>query len=188
MKSLSQTMTRPGLALAAALLLALASFSVSLAQSPPNPPARFVGSVMVDGAPAPAGTTVEVRIGSATCGVTTVFMSGSEARYVVDSPAVDPATAPNCGTEASTVSFYVGGRLATQTAPWRNWELNQVNLTVVAAATTTPTAVATATPRPPVAGDSVASGQGFSPLWIAGMAGLAIIGFAGMSWAAVRRS
>ncbi|MCZ7577361.1 MAG: hypothetical protein M5U18_10120 [Dehalococcoidia bacterium] len=117
MKSATQHIARPGVALAVALLLALASFSVSLAQSPPNPPSRFVGSVTVDGTPAPAGTLIEVRIGATTCGVTTVFMASGEARYVVDSPALDPSAAPNCGTESSTVSFYVGGRLAAQTAP-----------------------------------------------------------------------
>ncbi len=186
MKSATQTIARPGIALAAALLLALASFSATLAQSPPNPPSRFVGSVTVDGAPAPAGTVVEVRIGASTCGVTTVFMSGGQARYAVDSPALDPSTAPNCGTEASVVSFYVGGRLAAQTAPWRNWELNQVDLTVVSA---TPTPVApTPTPRVPSLGNTAGTDYGFSPLWIASLASLAILGFAGMGWAAVRRS
>jgi hypothetical protein len=185
MKSATRTITRPGITLAVALLLALASFSVSLAQSPPNPPSRFVGSVTIDGAPAPAGTVVEVRIGASTCGVTTVFMSGGQARYSVDSPALDPATAPNCGTDGSTVSFYVGGRLAAQTAPWRNWELNQVDLTVTSA---TPTAVApTPTPRVPSLGNTAGTDYGFSPLWIASLASLAIIGFAGMGWAAVRR-
>lgn len=186
MKSAPRTFARTGITLAVAVLLALASISVSLAQSPPNPPSRFVGSVTIDGAPAPAGTVVEVRIGASTCGVTTVFMSGGQARYAVDSPALDPATAPNCGTDGSIVSFYVGGRLAAQTAPWRNWELNQVDLTVVSA---TPTAVApTPTPRVPSLGNSVGTDYGFSPLWIASLASLAIIGFAGMGWAAVRRS
>lgn len=185
MKSATQNIARPGIALAAALLLALASFSVSLAQSPPNPPSRFVGSVTVDGAPAPAGTLIEVRIGATTCGVTTVFMASGEARYVVDSPALDPSSAPNCGTETSTVSFYVGGRLAAQTATWRNWELNQVNLTVTAA---TPTVVPTPTPKVPSAGNTIGTDYGFSPLWIASMAALAIVGFTGMGWAAARRS
>lgn len=187
MKSATHSIARPGFALAVALLLALASFSVSLAQSPPNPPSRFVGSVTVDGAPAPAGTVVEARIGASTCGVTTVFMSGGQARYVVDSPALDPAAAPNCGTEGSTVSFYVGGRLAAQTAPWRNWELNQVDLTVTAPAATPVAPTPTPTPRVPSLGNTAATDYGFSPLWIASLASLAIIGFAGMGWAAVRR-
>jgi hypothetical protein len=185
MKSATQNIARPGVALAVALLLALASFSVSLAQSPPNPPSRFVGSVTVDGAPAPAGTLVEVRIGSSTCGVSTVFMASGQARYAVDSPALDPSTTPNCGTEASTVSFYVGGRLAAQTATWRNWELNQVDLTVAAA---TPAAEPTPTPKVPSAGNSMGTDYGFSPLWIASMAALAVVGFTGMGWAAARRS
>jgi hypothetical protein len=133
------------------------------AQSPPNPPSRFVGSVMVNGAPATAGTLIEARIGSATCGSTTVFMSNGEARYVVDSPAIDPAGAPGCGADGSSVSFFVGGQKADQTGSWANYQLNTVNLTVSAAAATPPPTSTTAAPRvtpaAPVAGNSSGAGS-----------------------------
>jgi len=182
MKSVIHLVMRRGGTLVAVLALAMASVGVSLAQSPPNPPARFVGTVTIDGAPAPAGTTIEARIGTATCGVATVFMSGSEARYTLDAPAAQPSAA-ECGTEGASVSFYVGGKAAGQTGSWRNWELNQLNLTVVA-----PTPVpATPTPRVPVAGNTVGTDYGFSAWWIASLATLAAIGFSGMGWAASRR-
>jgi len=169
-------------AVVVAVVLALASASISLAQSPPNPPARFVGTVTIDGTPATAGTTIEARIGAATCGVATVFISGSEARYTLDVPAAQPSAA-ECGTEGAIVAFYVLGKAVGQTGSWRNWELNQLNLTV-----TTPTPAApTPTPKVPVAGNTAGADYSFSAWWIASMAGLAAVGFAGMGWAATRQ-
>lgn len=127
----------------------------ALAESPPNPPSRFVGSVKIDGVNAPAGTSVEARIGSASCGVTTVFTASNESRYVLDSPALDPGATPNCGTDGATVSFMVGGKPANETGTWHNYQLNTVNLTVTTAATATPTATTPAgggaTPTRPAA-------------------------------------
>src|SRR5512132_2033429 len=75
---------------------ALSAATVS-AESPPNPPSRFVGSVLVDGQAATAGTIIEARIGNTTCGSSTVFIASGEARYALDSPALDPGATPNCG-------------------------------------------------------------------------------------------
>lgn len=127
-----------------ALMLSLAMLGTALADSPPAPPARFVGSVMVNGAPATAGTAITAVIGSTTCGTTAVFMSGAEARYTLDSPALDPGATPNCGTDGATVSFTVGGQKANETGVWHSYQLNTVNLTVSAATTATPTATTTA--------------------------------------------
>src|SRR3954469_18252452 len=82
-------------------LAAVASLGAgaAFAESPPAPPARFVGTVTVNGAPAAAGTTIEAHIGATTCGVTTAFTSGSTTRYTLDSPALDPGANPNCGTD-----------------------------------------------------------------------------------------
>ena len=163
--------------------------NVAGAQSPPNPPSRFVGNIVVDGAPAAAGTLVEARIGAVTCGATTVFMSGGEARYVLDSPASDPAQNPNCGADGSTVTFYVAGKQAAETGSWANYKLNTVNLTVTTAATT-PTAVPTAapskTPSAPVAGNTAGtSGTGISLLDLVLVA--AALGLAGVGVAATVR-
>lgn len=158
------------------------------AESPPNPPARFAGSVLVDGqAPAP-GTTIEARIGSATCGTTSTFNQGSESRYRLDSPALDPGASPNCGTDGAVVTFYIGGKKAAETGSWRNYDINVVNLTYTTPTPTpTPAASATpsATPRPPATGSGIA-GSDSTATWLFAALGIAALAF-GVSGAAVAR-
>ncbi|HEY6506402.1 MAG TPA: hypothetical protein VIY56_00230 [Vicinamibacterales bacterium] len=142
-------------ALAATTMLA----TVAFAQSPPAPPARYVGNVRVDGVNATVGTVVEARIGNAACGSSSVFTSGSESRYALDAPALDPATSPGCGADGAVVTFYVGGRQANETATWINYQLNTVNLTVTSAAPATPGTTPVATPRPPTTGTGPSDGS-----------------------------
>lgn len=159
------------------------------AQAPPARPARFVGSVVINGAPAPAGTVVEARVGSASCGVTTVFSQGAESRYAMDVQALQPSGALNCGTDGATVSFVVGGKAAQQTGTWRDYDLNTVNLTVVDPTPTpsaTPTGgTATATPRPPTTGGGL-EGAGSSNAWLLAVLGAGVLAF-GVGGAAVAR-
>ncbi len=177
--------------LAAVLGILLLGFSGAMnahtvsAESPPNPPARFVGSVKVNGAPAAPGTSIEARIGSTTCGVTTVFMSGSDARYALDVPALDPGANPNCGVDGSAVSFYVGGQKAAETGSWKNYQLNQLDLTVV---TATPTATSSATPKPPVTGSGSVSDGGSSAGWLFALLGVGALAFGVSGVAVARRS
>lgn len=167
------------LALGALLLGFAGAFSASeaSAESPPNPPSRFGGSVLVDGKAPVAGTTIEAKIGTATCGVTTVFMNGAEARYILNSPALDPGATPNCGTDGAVVTFYVGGKKANETGTWRNYDFNTVNLTV-----TTPTP----TPKPPSTGSGTVSGSGAEAAWLFAAFGLAALAF-GIGGATVAR-
>lgn len=154
------------------------------AESPPNPPSRIVGSVKIDGANAPAGTTIEAKIGSATCGVTTVFTAGSESRYSIDVPALDPGANPNCGTDGAVISFTVGGKKANETGSWANYQLGTVNLTV-----TTPTPAASAspsaTPKAPIVGNSPASGES-AAIWLFAVLGMGALAF-GVGGVAVAR-
>ena len=62
------------------------------AQSPPTPPARFVGTVAIDGVAASAGTAIVAKVGDATCGTTSVFTSGGESRAALR--AISPFGAP----------------------------------------------------------------------------------------------
>jgi hypothetical protein len=140
-----------GVAVLAGILLLAASGSLNAtdvaAESPPNPPARLVGSVTVDGQPPAPGTLIEARVGSTTCGAGQVFMQGSEARYQVDVAALDPGANPNCGTDNAVVLFYIGGKLAEQSGTWRNFDINIVNLTYTTPTPTpTPSASTTASP------------------------------------------
>ncbi len=160
---------------------ALGATTVS-AESPPNPPARFVGSVLVDGQAPAGGTLIEARIGSSTCGATTVFTAGGEARYVIDSPALDPGANPNCGVDGAVVTFYIGGKLAKESGSWKNYQLNTVNLSYV---TPTPT-TATATPKPPVTGSGLSADSSNSANWLFAVLGLGALAF-GVGGATVAR-
>ena len=127
--------------------------ATAAAQSPPIPPARFAGTVSINGAPAPGGTPIEARVGSASCGTASVFIEGGASRYVIDVAAESTAT-PGCGTDGATVSFFVAGQ-AAGSGSWVNFDLNQLNLgsstaTPTPTATGTPTGTATAPPATPL--------------------------------------
>jgi hypothetical protein len=191
---MEQTMTKvlkvlAGGWLAAVLGIALFAAAGTLgastvsAESPPNPPARFAGTVTIDGQPAPAGTVIEARIGNAACGVTQVFTQGGQSRYVLDVPALDPGANPNCGVDGAVVTFYIGGKKAAETGSWKNYQLNELNLTYT---TPTPTASPSPTARPPATGNTVTTDGGASASWLLAIAGLGILAF-GVSGIAVAR-
>jgi hypothetical protein len=148
------------------------------AESPPAPAARFTGTVLVDGKAPVAGTSVVAKIGSSTCGATTTFANGAESRYRVDSPALDPGAAPNCGVDGAAVTFFVDGNKADQSGTWRNYDLNQLNLTV-----TTPKSP---TPKPPSTGSIVAS-DGSAATWLFAILGLGALAFTASGVAVARR-
>jgi hypothetical protein len=181
-------------ATAVSALGAMALTAGIAAAQPTNPPARFAGTVTVNGSAAPSGTAVEARVGSTVCGTTTTFNQNGNANYVVDVPAAD-AENVGCGTDGATVTLYVNGASAGS-GPWRNFELNNLNLTVGSGSTTTATATTTATgtatpsgtavqtPRPPVTGQGLAeSANGVNPLLVFGIGAVAVAGAAGFVFA-----
>jgi len=180
-----------GSGLAAGLGVILLGFSgafgaqVVEAQSPPSPPARFAGSVTVDGAPVPAGTVIEARVGGVVCDVKQTFNQGAEARYVVDVVAKAPG-APNCGTDDADVAFYIGGKQAKETGKWVNSQLNILNLTYV---TPTPTPAGGASvPKPPTTGNLGPSESGSnSGLWLLFALGAGALAFAAGGTVVARR-
>src|SRR5258706_9605800 len=172
-----------GFGLAAVLGLMLVGLSGAMsaheakAESPPSPPARFAGSVTVDGAAPAPGTRIEARIGSTTCGLTTTFNASGQSRYALDSPALDPGATPNCGTDGAAVSFWIGDRKAAETGTWHNYQLNIQNLTYVTP-TPTPAAAASpsATPLPPTTGSgSSEDGSGSAFVWVLAVLGLGAV-------------
>lgn len=173
-----------GASFAAVLGLVLFGLSGALgvsdaaAESPPAPPAKFAGSVLVDGVAPAAGTVIEAKIGDASCGVATVFLSGAEARYVLEVPALDPGKNPNCGTEGASVKFYVGGKMASQTGSWLNYQLNEVDLTVV----TPPT------PKAPETGTGSVDGGSVNATWLFAALALGVAAFGAAGVQAARRS
>jgi hypothetical protein len=165
------------------------------AQSPPTPPSRFAGTVTLNGAPVLPGTVVSAMIGSASCGSTATFTEAGVARYVLDVPALEPAGAPNCGTDGAVVSFFIGSVKANETGAWRNFDLNQLNLTASSATpTASPSASATptgggGTPKPPTTGSggtSIESGSDTNWLFLA--LGVGAVALAAGGAVVVRRS
>jgi len=153
------------------------------AESPPNPPSRFAGSVVVDGAAPAAGTRIEARIGSTTCGVTTTFNASGQSRYTIDVPALDPGATPNCGTDGATVTFLIGDKQAAQTGSWANYKLSELNLTYTTPPTATPAASASAsaspssTPKAPTTGSGTLGSSDSSLAWMFAALGVGALAF-----------
>ncbi len=164
-----------------AAVLGISAFASASAESPPNPPSRFVGTVLVDGAAPPAGTSITAKIGVTTCSVTSTFNTGAASNYKTDVPALDPGATPNCGTDGATVTFYIGDKLAKETGKWVNSQLSVLNLTYVtpptATPSTTPGAGGTVTPpKPPPTGSGLQGGSD-SNGWLFVALGLGAIAF-----------
>lgn len=163
------------------------------AESPPTPPARFAGSVTLDGAPVAPGTVITAVIGSASCGATSTFTSGAEARYTMDVPALDPGASPNCGVDGASVTFFVGAIKAKEVGTWRNYELGILNLTAEtpkpspSPSATTPGGGAS-TPKPPATGNNgfVVDSEG-SSAWLFAVLGLGTIALGAAGAVAARR-
>ncbi|MBI2760346.1 MAG: hypothetical protein HYX51_02835 [Chloroflexi bacterium] len=124
------------------LALSATALGPRSASAQPTPPARFFGTVTLNGQPAPNGATVQARVGTNNCGTGTVTAAGATSNYVVDVASV--STMPGCGTDGATVTFTVSGAPAAQTGTFQTGAFISLNL-VATAATATPTATATAT-------------------------------------------
>lgn len=191
--------------IAGSLLLGATAF----ADSPPSPPSRFVGTVMINGVAAANGAVVTASIDGNACGSANVGDNSAGAgRYVLDVPALDPGATTKCGTDGDTVSFAVNGVAANETGTWHNYDLGVVNLTVTASTTTptaTPTESATATPsgtatatnttvapsvtpQGPNTGSGVASSSNSAPMWLFALLGLGAVAFGVGGVTAVKRT
>jgi len=81
--------------------------------------------------------------------------------------------------EGAVVTFYIGGKKAAESGSWKNYELNTVNLTY-----TTPTV--TATPKPPVVGNTATASSDAAATWLFVALGLGALAF-GVGGATVAR-
>jgi hypothetical protein len=95
-------------------------------------PGTYVGSVVIDGVVAPAGTLVVARVGDKDWATTQV----SNGTYVFDVPEVEYQYA-GCFA-GGIVSFLVDGRFANESIEWRSG-LHDLDLTVGAIAAPSPT-------------------------------------------------
>lgn len=127
-------------------LLSSAVFAVAT----PGVPHQFFGSVTINGAPAPDGTTVSAKIGSSTVSTTTTF--GGKYGY---SPRIVYVNDPNGDRYGSIIRFFVNDVYTGATASYSNGKSTQVDLAVT---------ISTPPPNnPPPSGGGGGSGGGSTP-------------------------
>jgi len=107
------------LAVVALLLLP----ALALADTPPEPPCRFYGTVIVDGAAVADGTVITAMIGGDQLTTATPAEGYSTSTYAIKI-GVDTEY-----TEGATVTFMIGDRAAAQTGTWAKGANIEVNLT-----------------------------------------------------------
>ncbi len=105
--------------------LALLTVALPRAAHAQTPPARFYGSVTLNGAPAPGGVEIVAYVGELECGRTTTTDDG---RYVLDVNA--DGTLPGCGTDDAPVTFLVNGTPADQTGVFQTGYFIALDLSV----------------------------------------------------------
>lgn len=89
------------------------------------PPARFFGTLAIDGQPAPVGTELRGFIGEVECGFSTTT---DEGRYVLD--VKSDGTATDCGRDEAEVRIVVGNAQADQVGAFQTGHFILLNLTV----------------------------------------------------------
>ena len=97
--------------------------ALALADTPPEPPCRFYGTVIVDGAGVADGTVITAMIGGDQLTAATPAEGYSTSTYAIKI-GVDTEY-----TEGATVTFMIGDRAAAQTGTWTKGGNVEVNLT-----------------------------------------------------------
>ena len=96
--------------------------ALALADTPPEPPCRFYGTVIVDGAGVADGTVITAMIGGDQLTAATPAEGYSSSTYAIKI-GVDTEY-----TEGATVTFMIGDRAAAQTGTWTKGSNVEVNL------------------------------------------------------------
>jgi len=121
-----------------------------LVHAAPPIPATFYGTVRVNGANAPAGTSVDAYIGGVSYASKVVQISGADTVYAIDVPGDIPEIAgKQGGVEGDSIEFRVGGLVCAQSGVWHRGTQTNLNLTAAGTLPTmTPTTTQLATETP----------------------------------------
>jgi hypothetical protein len=96
----------------------------------PPQPSGFYGTVKIDGANVPTGTSVTARINGVTYTTSPYQTYNGDTVYTVDVPGEDPDTAgTQGGVDGDTVVFFIGDTQADQTGTWHSGTNISFNLT-----------------------------------------------------------
>ena len=150
--------------LLASLCLLVFFVTPALAQAPL--PHAFYGTVEINGNPAPIGTQVEARGEGVVTGIAGNPITVTEAGKYGGPGGLDPKLVVQGDIEeGASLTFYVNGLAADQTAEWHSGEVTELNLTV------------SIPPAPPVGVGGTAAP------WIA----LGVVLTGGITWLVLRR-
>jgi len=142
-------MTRPARVLILILMVSVISLFVTVpALAIPPLPSSFYGTVKVNGANVPVGTTVSARINGVQYASTTAFLYNGDTVYSLDVLGDNPDTvAVDGGREGDSIQFEVGGTLAGETGVWHSGTNVKQDLTISGSGPL-PTPQATPSPVP----------------------------------------
>jgi hypothetical protein len=123
-------------------ILTLFAITSQAAFASPGIPNQFYGTLTINGSPAPAGYTVTAKVNGADSGASTT--TDSQGRYGYSPVFMVP------GSQGGSVTFFVNGVQASQSATFAAGGINQLNLTVSGSvpASSTPPPTPTPTPTP----------------------------------------
>jgi len=99
--------------------------ALAYAQTPPQPPCRFYGTVTVDGAAVPAGTVITATVGGDAYTTTTPAEGYGSSSYAIK---IEEPDGKNY--EGATVTFMIGGSSAKETGTWTLGGNANVNLSM----------------------------------------------------------
>ncbi|MBI4286150.1 MAG: hypothetical protein HY670_09710 [Chloroflexi bacterium] len=122
-------------ATALALLVVLTMlFAIPAAASaqPPSLPQYFFGTLKIDGADAPVGTTIEARVPGVVPGPLNPFVTTQAGIYGDFSPSAKGPGLVVGGdiAEGATIEFFINGSKANETAPWQSGQTTRLDLTL----------------------------------------------------------
>lgn len=126
-------------------------------------PMQVVGTALLNGQAAPAGTTVAAQVGGVTCGSTTT----TSAKLMNFSMQVRSASQQaGCGTNGAAVTFTINGAQATPTATFASGGSISVQINAQSGGPPVPTPAPTPTPPPPAPTPPPAAG--LAPMQVTG--------------------
>lgn len=152
-------------------VLAIASVPGGVVQAFPPLPSSFYGSIKLNGANLPAGTTIQALINGEVYATSTIELYQGDSIYSLIVPGDDLGTIEvEGGVEGSVISFRVNGEYASQTATWQSGTNEVLDLTITSSttpvaptSTPTPTITVTGTLAPQTATPTLAGGLTETP-------------------------
>lgn len=142
----------------AGVMVAVAAFglhqSAGSVEAQPLPPAKFYGTVTVNGAPAPVGSDIRAKVNGEICGQALVKGIDGVGANAYNVDVLHSGQQAGCGNVGDTVTFEWASTptgsefMLCGSGTWDNTHFNQLNLVCGAAPTATPTPSPSTTGQP----------------------------------------